>query len=153
MSLLSELVSFHPYLHRCWRIWIIHAFCVIYVLAYSWRHKRVCVVSLLGRQIKTSAEFTAAEKKLLFYFFIIMRSWNWIVYESSFHNETVTDVCCAARRADRERLVQPFVFLSDWLNVTLTSSLHPKKKHSKREKNPLESLQSLGPGAFLSHHR
>lgn len=43
VSFLSELVSFHSHLHRCWRIWIIHAICVIYVFAYSWRHKCVCV--------------------------------------------------------------------------------------------------------------
>lgn len=34
-------------------------------------------------------------------------------------------------RADRGRLVLPFVFLRDWLNVTLTSSLHPKNKKKK----------------------
>lgn len=49
VSLLSELVSFHSHLHPCQRIWIIHAICVIYVFAYSWRHQSVCAVSLPGR--------------------------------------------------------------------------------------------------------
>lgn len=130
VNLLSELVSFHSHLHRCWRIWIIHAICVIYVFAYSWRHECVCAMSLLGRQMKTSTEFMAAEEKVFFSFFfycnsVIKLDSVRVVIPQRDHDQCVE----YGGWADRGRLVLPFVFLPNWLNVTLISSLHPKNKN------------------------
>lgn len=119
VTLLSELVCFHSRQHRCWRIWIIHTICVIYVFAYSWKHKCVCVL-LLGRQMKTSAEFRAAKEEIVF---IVTVSWNWILFESSFHKRP-WPMHVVWRLRGQRKACSAFVSVPDWLDVNLTSSLH-----------------------------
>lgn len=110
VTLLSELVCFHSRQHRCWRIWIIHAICVIYVFAYSWKHKCVCAVLLLGRQMKTSAEFRAAKEEIFFFCNSVMKLDSVRIVVSQ---KTMTDACCTATEGTEEGL---FCFcLCSWL--------------------------------------
>lgn len=79
----------------------------------------------------------------LFILFIVMVSWNWILFRVVISQRRLWPMRVVWQPgADRGWLVLPFVFLPDWLNVTHTSSLHPKKTKIKR----LESPQSLRPG-------
>lgn len=148
MSLLSELVSFHSHLHRCWRIWIIHAICVIYVFAYSWRHKSVYAVSF-AEEVNEGISWVHdgwGEAFILFVcFFIIIVSWNWILYEPLFHKETMTVAWCKAAGADRRWLVLPFC-LPPWLTECHSHSVTSPEKKIKKKNTAEKAHRASGRG-------
>lgn len=150
VSFLSELVSFHSHLHRCWRIWIIHAFCVIYVFAYSWRHECVCAVSPAAGEVNEDILWVHGGRWEAFFFFF----WHFLDCNSVMkldsvqviiaQKESVTNVrCMAASRTEEALFCLLSSSLTDWMSPSFRH--FNRKTKQKKQKKRLES-QSLRPG-------
>ncbi len=81
-----------------------------------------------------------------FFFFSLILSWNWILYQSSFHKETVTDACCTALGRTEEGL---FCLLSSSLTDWMSPSLRHFSRKTKRTGNPAEPQARP---SFNHHH-